>query len=62
MKNYHNMRMEDKKFANILRMNKNSEYLLFGQSKVSNTSTLSCFGCVSQKQSNNLCKNIIYHF
>jgi hypothetical protein len=37
--------MEDKKFTNILRINKNFLYLLFGQSKESNTTTLPSFGC-----------------
>jgi hypothetical protein len=53
--------MEDKKFANILRTNKNSLYLVFGQSKESNTRILQALA-VSEKQSSEPCKNIIYDF
>jgi hypothetical protein len=48
-----------RKFANILRMNKNSLFLLLGQSKESNTRTLPNFGVV-KKQSSDFCKNINY--
>ena len=38
-------RMENNKFTNILRMNMKSLYVLFDQSKESNTRTLPSFGC-----------------
>ena len=45
MEKFHNAHKEDKKFTHNPRMSVNSLYLLFGQSKESNTMTFPSFGC-----------------
>jgi hypothetical protein len=57
----HDVGMEDKKFAYILRMYKNSLYLLFGISIESNTTSLPCFGC-SIKAIQLFLQKILYTF